>query len=280
MIKSIIFSKNRPLQLDLTLSSIKENFISRGSVSVICYIDDPYIESYKRVESEHPDIKFINEKLHSGHLLDIVIEEIINGEKYVSFFTDDIIFYQEFNYSSNDLNDIFSIQSMACLSLRLGINTILRNAEQNIQDNIPEVYRHENGLLIWDRLSIPPGGYWAYPLSVDGHIFEKGKILPIIRAIDKIQTHVYPSQRSPNKLEELMQMFFFHVPNLMSCPEYSCIVNSPNNRVQNVILNQYGNKFNHSPSDLLDLYMGGHRIQLSDLNINNIKCPHTEIKLV
>ena len=79
MIKSIIFSKNRPLQLDLTLSSIKENFISRGSVSVICYIDDPYIESYKRVESEHPDIKFINEKLHSGHLLDIVIEEIING---------------------------------------------------------------------------------------------------------------------------------------------------------------------------------------------------------
>jgi hypothetical protein len=275
MIKSIIFSKNRPLQLDLTLNSIYANFMCRGPISVIYKADDEYVAAYDRLKEEHYDVNFIKEDVF---LLDIVLKEIKNGPGYVVFFTDDIIFYR--NFCNAELIGYLDYPAISCISLRLGRNIDLRDSATRAPDNVP-AYHYNETCLSWNRLSIPPGGYWAYPLSVDGHIFKKETILEITHYINNIQKLIEGgSKQSPNRFEEMMQMFFFRVGHLMICPEYSCVVNSPNNRVQDVIPNNSGTFFPYNQIDLNNLYMEGKRIEWTTIDFSDIRCPHQELKLL
>lgn len=275
MIKSIIFSKNRPLQLDLTLNSIDANFMCRGPISVIYKADEEYRASYERLKKEHYDVDFIEQ---NNFLLDIVLKEIKTGPKYIVFFTDDIVFYR--NFCNAELVEYLDCLDISCISLRLGKNIDLRDAATRTPDNIP-AYHYNETCLSWNRLSIPPGGYWAYPLSVDGHIFKKETILEITHYINNIQKLIEGgSPQSPNRFEEMMQMFFFKVGPLMVSPQYSCVVNSPNNRVQDVIPNSSGTFFPYNQIDLKNLYMEGKRIEWTSLDFSEIRCPHQELKLL
>lgn len=280
MIKSIIFSKNRPLQLDLTLSSIKKNFLVDNQITVLYYADDEYKSSYETLKSEHPDVNFVYEDID---LFTLIINEIkTSNQQYIVFFTDDIIFYRKYHANLEILN--LHSDNIACLSLRVGKNILYRNAEIGIADILPNKVDLYDNHLFWDRLSIPPGGYWSYALSVDGHIFKKDKILEIICYVDKIAKQIEKCKSSPNKLEELMQMFFFRIGPIMISPEESCIVNSPNNRVQDVILNKAGTKFSYCESELNKLFQQGKRLSLEEINLLNpnltIICPHQEIRLL
>jgi hypothetical protein len=73
---------------------------------------------------------------------------------------------------------------------------------------------------------------WAYPLSVDGHIFSREEILACMKNIDF---------NSPNTFEGNLQSFNKHFNKRIGvCYKKSRLVNIPVNKVQNENDNRYG----------------------------------------
>ena len=58
MITSIIFSKDRPLQLDLCLNSIKKNFKDSSQNIVIHNNSEQFDKAHKTLQEEHQDVEF------------------------------------------------------------------------------------------------------------------------------------------------------------------------------------------------------------------------------
>jgi hypothetical protein len=270
MLSTIVFSKDRPLQLDLTLNSIKKNLPLCNDIKVIYYASEKFEKSYGTLAEEHESVEFLNEELVSFPSELWTTVSLIDNP-YLMFLTDDNIVYQPSKTTELDLGNLFA-RDIACLSLRLGVNITHRDGYPTPQPRFERVAGHH---LIWNRMSVLAQDYFNYPLSVDGHIFKT-------RDIDKIITNLCASNniKNPNKLEQLLQRYFFEVPALMACELHSCVVNSPNNRVQEEVQNWHGQQFPYDPSYLLELYNKGIRLGLDYIDFKNIVCPHTEIDIL
>tara|TARA_Y100001937_G_scaffold30285_1_gene43632 strand:+ start:253 stop:1131 length:879 start_codon:yes stop_codon:yes gene_type:complete len=289
LITSIIFSKNRPLQLDLTLNTIGKNFDICNDVIVIYKTSDKkYKESYENLKREHPNVSFYEQSY--SLFLDILAIIDASTYKYVCFFTDDNIVYRKVDINSHQLDDVFDAYA-SCLSLRIGANTTQRDYGDGVlrDDNMPREVFNTPPFIAWNRTSIPTGGYWAYPLSVDGHIFKRDTMLEFCIELEFLNKHysrtAIPGEKScwkqtPNEFESKLQRYYFDIPAGMFALEQSCVVNSPNNKVQDSHNNRSGDYFNYDEKKLLDKYESGARINLDALDFSNIRCPHTEIDIL
>lgn len=275
MISAIVFSKNRALQLDLLLKSINQNFNQCTEIFVLFKTSDNHKESYKILSKEHPNINFIEQKNFYDDLCNI--DKNIKNTSTVMF-TDDDIVYREINIHSNVLQQLQN-NNFACFSLRLGMNTTKRQIGTIFVNESLPIFGNNNGAMIWNRTELLPFSYFGYPLSVDGHIFASHKLNSIFNDINH-SNKKYSYLETPNKLETLLQRFFFEIGHVMACDRNSSVVNSPNNRVQEEYQNRAGDKHSYCEDHLLQLYMIGKRIKLQDLDFSEVNCPHTEIKLV
>ena len=275
---NIIFSKNRPLQLHLTLQSIEKNW--GGKTIVICKYDDEYEDSYVQISEEFPNISLLIQKKDLIYHTKKAIIEYGGEEKHVAFFTDDdIVFSYAGSYLSEEvLNE--ALKDSACFSLRMGANISKRDfGNGRLQDdNIPALFPCSHNIMKWNRTSVPTGGYWSYPLSVDGHIFKIEVVEQLLYEINSWQKDI----QTPNEFESLLQRFWFELPPIMSCPKFSCVVNSPNNRVQETVKNRSGDHFPIDPENALKKFMSGKRINIDRLqaSVPNIVCPHQELNLL
>ena len=276
MITSIIFSKNRPLQLDLCLGSIKKNFPDSSHNIVIHNNSREFEEAHKTLETEHPNIAF---RSQGFSLFQDIYNAICSSKhEYICFFTDDDIVYQTIKPTDN-YNSILQNHHVACLSLRMGLNIFERSHDGVVGKDTVAAYQEYNNLIVWSKTSNPYGSYWSYSLSVDGHIFRKNDILQMVDELCALESR-YEWKQTPNELESVLQRFWTTTPNMMAAPTTSAVVNSPNNRVQNTHNNMSGETYNYEAHFLLDKYIAGARINLDRLDFSNIKCPHTEIDLI
>ena len=167
--------------------------------------------------------------------------------------------------------------------MRLGYNTTIRESEgKRFQDALPtQTIELSQNLIGWNRTSLPTGGYWSYPLSVDGHIFRKSDIVSFVDEIICWADNgcCKNIKENPNSFEATLQRFYFELPPLMTCFNESVLVNSPNNRVQDDFENYSGNEFAFSQEDLNNKYLEGHIIDFDKIDFSNIKCPHQELEL-
>ena len=281
MISAIVFSKDRAMQLRLLLESLQLNFSEIKDVHVLyTYSDDLFRHGYEKLKSEFSSVQFVRQS--DNFYLDI-LNLISRSDKYVCFFTDDDIIYRTVPESISLLDQIFNMP-VSCFSLRLGYNTTIRESEgKSFQDALPsQTIELSQNLIGWNRTSLPTGGYWSYPLSVDGHIFEKQTMWNFVNEISCLFEHDCCSgkiKQRPNFFESMLQRFYFELPPLMTCFTESVVVNSPNNRVQNDFQNVSGSQFSFSQEDLNNKYLEGYIIDLSAINFSNIQCPHQELHL-
>jgi len=275
LITSIIFSKDRPLQLDLCLGSIKKNFSDSTQNIVIYNYSDTFSAANSALTSEHRDVEWWPQG--SSLLRDVYAAIAGAKHEYICFFTDDDICFSEI--PSIPYETIFAEPYISCMSLRLGLNICKRFHEGDMfPDQIGEHY--VNGDFIsWPRTSYLYGSYWSYSLSVDGHIFRKDELLNMIDELCYLELR-YKWGHTPNALEAALQRFWTTSPNFMIAPRNSVMVNSPNNRVQDTCDNMSGEIHSYDADFLLGKYMAGSRINLDYLNFSNIQCPHTEIDIL
>jgi len=275
LITSIIFSKDRPLQLDLCLNSIKKNFKDSTQNIVLHNNSANFNKAHIQQKKEHPEAEFWQQ----GKSLFRDVFHAIAGSKnnYVCFFTDDDIFYAPF--VCDDYN-FMNMESVSCLSLRMGLNIVERShAGQVGQDVCRGAWAIGDNFMFWSKTAHNYGSYWSYDLSVDGHIYKKQYILEIMDELCLLQNKKGWAN-TPNVLESVMQRFWAIGSNFIISPQESVVVNSPNNRVQDTHKNMSGEVHNYSSDFLLDKYESGSRIDLDTLDFSDIKFPHTEIDIL
>lgn len=302
MITAIVYSKDRPLQLDLCLNSIAKNFDQASSVIVIYKATDIYEESYRTLQSEHPDVIFI---LQGGSIFKDTLDVISSTENdFVCFFTDDDIVYQKVpNIRYDILGDegFISVHERGssgerlvtrekvesqihCFSLRMGLNITKRFHEGHLYEDTPVpsmLQRIDEQNMCWAKTLREYGSYWSYSLSVDGHIFRKKDMELMFDEMWYLNQKYTDWEQTPNRIESVMQRFWTDSKPLIASFINSVVVNSPNNRVQDSHLsNRFGEAYNYDADTLLEKYLLGRRINIDKLNFGQIECPHTEIDLM
>ena len=272
------------MQLDLCLNTIKQNLQLSCQIFVLYDCDPEYEQAYQGLRHHWEGVQFWRQNTSLFQDIDILLKTC--DTKYTGFLTDDCFVYRKsFNFSDQVLDEIFDALEVGCISLRLGLNTDTRSHE-NATWKEPlmfmkglNILKGPHGLIAYDRTQHLFGGYWNYPLSVDGHIFQTTKMIEWVRELRYLEP-IKNWKNTPNAFEQALQRFLYEVGPLVVINEESCIVNSPNNRVQNHIENSNGLKHNISEKDLLREFYAGHRIKLDKLDVSNIRCAHTEINLM
>lgn len=253
----IIFSKDRPSQLDLLLRSMKKFFIdwNKNKVYILyTYSNNEFGYGYEIAKSNHSDITYIKEKNFKNDLISLISDR----EEHTVFFVDDNVFKNKFSIEDKEFS-YMKRDDVLCLSLRLhpNLNYCYPAA---IKMNVPIMI--DKNLFDWRRKD----GDYGYPMSLDGHIFRTSDIKSRI---------VNLNYKNPNSLESNLAATPIPRP-LMIMYEDSKIINIPVNRVQTFNNNIHGNI---DAKTINDLYLKGKRISMDNIvGFKNISC-HQEIEL-
>lgn len=259
----IIFSKNRPCQLNLLLDSIsKYSNTLFNNITVLYKFDIEFNSGYELLKQRHHDICFRPEKQFRNDLLSL-IDPLYST---TTFMVDDAVIYSDIN-QYKQLIEISLNSSVVCFSLRLGFNCKYSHPA-DLHYNIGEYYETEH-LIEFDYTN--QRGDFNYPLSTDGHIFQTNLILSLLKQIDFY---------NPNTLESALQIFTKSnsLPKKIVSFKESKLVSIPVNLVNDTFNNRNGLEFYMSEKELNEKYLNGNIIDLDSLNFTNINGPHKEIK--
>ena len=279
MITAILYSKDRPLQLDLCLQSISKNFDQASSVVVIYKCGDNYRESYETLKLEHPDTQFVEQESSIfKNTLDVISS---SANDFICFFTDDDIVYQKV---PEIRRDILLENRIECFSLRMGLNITKRFHEGIAYSDTPipsMLQRIDRQNICWMKTLREYGSYWSYSMSVDGHIFRKKEAEAMFDEMWYLSQRYVDWEQTPNRVESVMQRFWTGGKDLIASLTESVVVNSPNNRVQDSHLsNRFGEAYSYDAETLLEKFLLGRRINIDKLDFGQIECPHTEINIL
>lgn len=271
----IIFSRNRACQLDLLLRSIDKNLDFFDRISVIYTYDidaSSYSEfkiGYDKLRYNTPKVRWILETDFQKN----VIDTIESSSEFVCFMVDDDIAYRKPDITVSEMNFVlnniikylYEQGTKSILSLRLGRNITVGDNFTNIPVQQPEFAELLIGevtkFLIWTNENYHSP--FHYPISLDGHIFERDWILSKCRQIEF---------SNPNFMEGNLQKFGQEIIGIVS-PIQSLITSVPVNRVQSIFENKTTEQI--SASDLNLKWLMGNNIDLDNLIKNPCNCTHS-----
>ena len=278
----VMFSMDRALQLDAALGSYVKNVDNPAPVHLLYRATtlahrnayDEVLEEYQFVIASA--VMQDQRETFKAQLLGIM--DGIKSEK-LFFLVDDDLFVEKF-----DLDEFVQLDTRAVIpSFRMGANLsecytqqqsqprpdffcLHSSTELTAECGFPITEENRDDLLYWDWRQ---GRYdWAYPLSVDGHLFSTAEI----RALAK-----HTEFHSPNTLEGNLQVyisFFKHRKGV--CYRKSRMVNIPCNKVQTDNSNLHGDLHQ---DELLEKWQSGLRIDYDALHGYDNNGAHQEIEL-
>jgi len=256
-ISCIVFSKDRALQLDACLHSIERNAPYGGSTVVIYLATNPeFSRAYELVA--------ISERTRllpqSADFRRDVLEAVDTAARYTVFHTDDDFCFRR------PAGHLILPHGFACFSLRLGENTKYCYPLDREQ-RVPSAAASDS-IMEWDWTRAD--GDFAYPMSVNGHIFETDLLRRMLRRA---------SFSNPNELEYELHVRRYMAPPLMLASRESCVVSVPANAVSTTA-NRSGEDPSYSPETLNARFLGGQRIDLDAMDFSGIRGAHQEIPFV
>jgi hypothetical protein len=225
----VIFSKDRPAQLELFLTSMKYFFPewhkSRDIHVLYTYSNEAFGAGYVKTITMHPEIHYVFE--NKGMFKMDTLGLLSKDRGLTTFFVDDDVFKGEFKMRSEEVKEFLIREDIACVSLRL-CPRINYCYTMNVPMKTPNFL--DSRRYIWKWRDACPGD-WSYPMSLDGHIFKTAEILPLLTLLDF---------SNPNTMEGTLANSPYNIPHMI-CFEESKILNIPANKVQNVNGNRHGN---------------------------------------
>lgn len=258
MTNLIIFSKNRPMQLQATLDSIEiytKGFFNNIDV-VYAANNDEYRYGYNILKKRKPYVNFIEQK---------DFEKDIKGcfkMDFTCMAADDDIVFSEFN---KGLFRVFNNPEVCCFSLRLGKN--IDFCYSNNKPNKIKNYTEDGEFMYWDWRNEELD--FAYPLSVVSHIFRTDFIKSLS---DRI------SFKNPNTYEAELQSLVDECSPKMASYKHSRIVGVPANSVNSSWTNRNGLEHAYSTRELIDMYTDGKIIDVKSVRPEDIHSAQQEIK--
>ncbi len=246
---AVIFSKDRPLQLEATLASFARH--AKGTQNLCCkiiyYASNSFLRAlYARLQSDYPTAEFIPEADFKADLLSAVA-----GFEHVLFLVDDALFVRDWDFSVVLKLLRSAPQTLGC-SLRLGKNTTYCYSLDKLQA-LPQFEQ-----CTGDFCSFSWSGAehdFGYALEVSSSIYRCADLLPLLEELP---------YRNPNSLEaalaDSLPRFCHHRPRLL-CYSTSVCFCAPLNKVQTVAqANRAGTSQSHSAAALAEVFAAGQRI--------------------
>jgi hypothetical protein len=255
-INIIIFSLNRPAQLELLLRSHEKYFKEwKEANTTIIYkaTNKEFQNGYDKLILMHPEFNYVRETNFQQN----VIEGIDVVLPYTQFLVDDIVFKN--NWSLKD--KIFSLLPdnyyMLAISLRLhrGINYCYAMNKPSLVPQFKKEMKDE--YLVWEWRGTE--GDWGYSASIDGNIYQTSLIRNVLSQIQF---------NNPNKLEAILNnpQVTNQAPQYITCYDGpSKLLNIPANKVQNVFNNRCEN--NWTIEELNKKFLNGQIISLENIEI-------------
>lgn len=249
-VTTIILSKDRPAQLDLLLRSIERNGVGQ----------------FVGTESERPVVITATHALTFEFLIRL---ELHLASEFVCFMCDDGILYRDFNPGVRPDNWLCEDNpEILCVSLRLGYNTHICYPS-GLPNKMPASIPWQWSGLDWATL-----GDFAYPGSIDGHIFRTADVQRMLAG---------KSFPNPTALECALVAGCDELARerpLMACYPHSVYVGNPVNRVSEQSGVRYGTRFPVTAAECNERFLRGERIDLDALDFSHVDGAHTEIELV
>jgi glycosyltransferase involved in cell wall biosynthesis len=262
----VIFSKDRPLQLDGTLRS----FFARCQDADRCQIKVLYRALsecqplYDTLIREYPMVGFVAEQDFRSDLI-----KILGASESVLFVVDDNLFIR--NFTATEMVEALMEHPQAVgFSMRLGRNTTFcyplnkTQALPPFETVTPEILSYD-----WTRADCD----FNYPLEVSSSVYRTADVLPWLRE---------KPFKNPNTLEGEFAARAPHFqashPRLL-CFDLSRAFCNPINLVQTVCQNRVGGDSDHSPESLAQKFRAGARLDVATyFNLIPTGC-HQEVSL-
>ena len=258
----IVFSKDRALQLDALIRSFYDCVENPPKMLVLYHCSssefEQAYEKLKRKNQSKLNLTFVKENAFKTDLVELMRK--VTTEKLL-FLVDDIFFKSKF-----DFNVFLKLDTKTYVpSLRMAphLNFAYTLQQKQALPKLTELSKEE-GFLSWDFKQAEFD--WAYPLSVDGHLFETKDFKIVVEALDF---------KAPNSFEEALQVMLpLYQKKRGVCFHESKIINIPCNKVQAENTNISGEI---SIQELNEKWLNGFIINYKEhLNIRN-KSAHQEL---
>jgi|GEM_PF-4263550 len=249
MLASVVFTKDRPLQLESYLESYKY-CISENIKDEICIVCDS-LDKYREIKSDGYD--FVEDKNDFHKCIIELLTRIYfdgQGSKYVLFGCDDCVWIRQFHMKN--VSDVLDKnENLLGFSLRLGHNILPKSVINFTKVN--------NEFCTWDYKK--SSSHFGYPIDLMGSVY---RIKDIIDALLECKTDI----KSPNYLESYLTNYFLKSDkyNELGCfNSLNNLVAQDCNRVQSDFPNKFTGTENETAESLQKLYLDGHEIIWQDL---------------
>jgi len=290
-VQTIIFSKDRPLQLHATLASFALHACDAKETSIVVLMrasSETYAMGYDQVAKEFASqlqINWIKEKDFKTDLLNVIQENrspsrlrrllhrlLLRKPRLRSenllFLVDDNLFIRPF--CLQEIADTLNANPDAIgFSLRVGRNTTSCYSMQCEQPLPPFEPASPSLRFHWAGQV----GDFGYPLEVSSSVYRSADLIPLLRNLP---------YNNPNRLEQGLSaasgLFASRLPSLL-CFGQSVAFCAPVNKVQSILDNRSGAEEEYSSEALNALFLDGYRVNVFALCEFLPKAAHVEIEL-
>jgi hypothetical protein len=252
-ISVICFSKDRPLQLEAYLRSLRKFSGQELPVIVLVKAEKPFREAYKQLMKCFPWAKLIWEKHFMKQVL-ISLKKI--QTPFVMFGCDDVFFKRPWDPSL--VVETFNREpDLLCFSLRLG--TEIRFCHPINGPSPPPSFIKEDPLLVWNWREAK-GIDWAYPFEMNCTVHR----LKVVEHILDEMSRQKVDWGSPNRLEGkgMEYMRATRGVDLMASYPHAVANCLTVNRVQDEHLNPLYEGQDLNVHTLLDMWNRGFRLDI------------------
>jgi hypothetical protein len=246
----LIFSKDRPLQLDGLLRSIRKHYTVLPKITVLLKREkgDKYDEAYYSLSLQE-DVKFVFETDFEQNVRDWLSN--IDTD-YFCFSCDDVLINREVNMEG--INTLLTNNpAIFSYSIRLGEGiTYCQPSKQKMEFDLS--MNAEQDIIVFDPHTFPHSWDWGYPFEVTGTIYHSsfGKfLLSLPQGVFK----------HPNIMEGPISAHLHAISGLfMACNRKSSSLTITVNRVQDIAKNEIFDEV--STEKLLELWNEGKRLDI------------------
>lgn len=216
-ISNIVFTKNRPLQLEAYLQSLYRHMPKEQIQTYILYKVDLFDEQYSELFEQFSDCIVIREKNFHYDFMSL-FERI--DTKYILFGTDDVVYYDSVDFAVIDKTFDMFPKNIFGFSLRLRPKTLIDQADSiaEVVSAGEKVYR-----INWQRAHSRNGQYpfelnsAVYTTSLVRRILEPvAKEHPILKKIFERESFLVKSLRLIFHMKDFLAVLdTFHDPNTL-----------------------------------------------------------------
>jgi GT2 family glycosyltransferase/Flp pilus assembly protein TadD len=266
---AIIFSKDRPLQLDATLRSFMRHCLDFHRISVRIIVkasSEIYGQAYQSLEKEYASYANISLIAETDFRQQVL--HLLRSDEYILWLVDDDIFVR--NFTLADCQQLLEVnQDVLGYSLRLGENTTYCYMLDKPQALPPfNKITDTTYSYYWSNAECDFG----YPLEVASSLYRTCDLSPLLESINFF---------NPNSLEGKMAAhaayFNTTLPRLL-CPIKSITFSTPINKVHTTAAeNRAGNSALLSSDALLDNFLKGKRIDVATFDGFTPNACHQEV---